>query len=131
MARLRRRRLGQLLDELLQRASGWAPTKPSTGRPWKKADLDRLDAHCAASSWFSSTLILTSLTRQRVPHHLSMIGPSCLHGPHHGAQKSTITGTLHRGIQHVGAERSVWVPSGSPAAGPAMLLLPGLPPPIN
>ena len=24
----------------------------------------------------------------------SISGPSCLHGPHHGAQKSTMTGTL-------------------------------------
>ena len=48
---------------------------------------------CAASSWFSSTLILTSRTMPAASRtSFSSIGPSCLHGPHQGAQKSTITG---------------------------------------
>src|SRR5690348_13172638 len=45
---------------------------------------------CCASSGFSSMLILT---RRTAPFEsltaFSSAGPSCLHGPHHGAQKST------------------------------------------
>ena len=48
---------------------------------------------CWASSGFSSMLILT---RRTLPAALlttrSSSGVSCLHGLHHGAQKSTITG---------------------------------------
>src|SRR6204780_30284 len=45
---------------------------------------------CAASSWFSSTLILTSRTAPlAAATAFSSAGPSCLHGPHQGAQKTT------------------------------------------
>src|SRR5579885_3344780 len=48
---------------------------------------------CCATSGISSML---SLTMRTAPLALrttfSRIGPNCLHGPHHGAQKSTMTG---------------------------------------
>src|SRR5271166_2425404 len=48
---------------------------------------------CWAISGFSSILTLTILTAPLVARTVfSRIGPSCLHGPHQGAQKSTITG---------------------------------------
>src|SRR5258708_25022104 len=50
---------------------------------------------CWASIWFWSMLILTSLTAPLASlTTFSIIGCSVLHGPHHGAQKSTITGTV-------------------------------------
>src|SRR5258708_40187762 len=48
-----------------------------------------------ASSWFSSTLTLPTLTwPANWSAILSTIGVSARHGPHHGAQKSTRTGVL-------------------------------------
>src|SRR2546428_5043089 len=48
---------------------------------------------CCAISGFSSILSLTILTAPLVARTVfSRIGPSCLQGPHHGAQKSTMTG---------------------------------------
>src|SRR4029453_1865231 len=48
-----------------------------------------------ASVWFSSILILTSLTLPFCARTaFSSNGVSCLHGPHQGAQKSTSTGTV-------------------------------------
>src|SRR5881398_1423241 len=48
---------------------------------------------CCAISGFSSMLSLTMRTAPLVARTVfSRIGPSCLHGPHHGAQKSTTTG---------------------------------------
>ena len=50
--------------------------------------------NCAAIIWFSSTLTLTMRTLPLVAvTAASSCGPSVLHGPHHGAQKSTMTGT--------------------------------------
>src|SRR5688572_15835358 len=50
---------------------------------------------CWASIWFLSMSILTSLTAPLASlTTFSIIGCSVLHGPHHGAQKSTITGTV-------------------------------------
>ena len=71
--------------------------KPSTGWPLKNANTAGIDwtRSWAASCWFSSTLTFTSRTRPLAAlTTFSMIGVSCLHGPHHGAQKSTITGTV-------------------------------------
>src|ERR1700760_3008210 len=49
---------------------------------------------CCAISGFSSILILTSFTAPLAASTAaSSDGPSVLQGPHHGAQKSTITGT--------------------------------------
>src|SRR6266404_62007 len=48
---------------------------------------------CWAICGFSSMLTLTIRTAPPVARTVfSRIGPSCLHGPHQGAQKSTITG---------------------------------------
>src|SRR6185436_19397285 len=48
---------------------------------------------CCAISGFSSMLSLTMRTAPLAPRTtFSRIGPNCLQGPHHGAQKSTITG---------------------------------------
>src|ERR1700760_3048970 len=48
---------------------------------------------CWAISGFSSMLSLTILTAPLVARTVfSRIGPSCLQGPHQGAQKSTMTG---------------------------------------
>src|SRR5712691_11540885 len=48
---------------------------------------------CVAISGFSSMLSLTMRTAPLAARTtFSRIGPSCLHGPHHGAQKSTMTG---------------------------------------
>ena len=48
---------------------------------------------CCAISGFSSTLTLTSRTLPLAARTtFSRMGVSCLQGPHHGAQKSTITG---------------------------------------
>src|SRR5712691_824914 len=48
---------------------------------------------CVAISGFSSMLSLTMRTAPLAPRTtFSRIGPNCLHGPHHGAQKSTMIG---------------------------------------
>src|SRR5579862_4091121 len=48
---------------------------------------------CCATSGFSSMLSLTIRTAPLAARTtFSRIGPNCLHGPHHGAQKSTMTG---------------------------------------
>ena len=48
---------------------------------------------CCAISGFSSMLSLTMRTAPLAARTtFSRIGPSCLQGPHHGAQKSTMTG---------------------------------------
>src|SRR5579859_3687286 len=50
---------------------------------------------CWASIWFLSMSILTSLTLPLASlTTFSIIGCRVLQGPHHGAQKSTITGTV-------------------------------------
>src|SRR5215203_5728281 len=50
---------------------------------------------CWASIWFLSMSILTSFTAPLASlTTFSIIGCSVLHGPHHGAQKSTMTGTV-------------------------------------
>ena len=69
---------------------------PSTGWPFTKAKTAGIDCTriCAAIIWFWSTSILTSRTLPLASvTAFSSAGPSVLHGPHHGAQKSTITGT--------------------------------------
>ena len=60
----------------------------------RQAGIDWMRS-CWASIWFWSMLILTSLTAPFAAlTTFSIAGCSCLHGPHHGAQKSTITGTV-------------------------------------
>ena len=75
--------------------SGTAPMKPSTGWPRWKAITAGIDW---MPSWpgiwgCSSMFILTSFTLPFAAcTAFSRIGPSCLQGPHQGAQKSTSTG---------------------------------------
>ncbi len=75
--------------------SGRAPMKPSTGwARWKAitAGIERTPSR-AAISGCSSMFILTSLTLPPADFTtFSSKGPSCLQGPHQGAQKSTSTG---------------------------------------
>src|SRR5260370_21458213 len=76
--------------------SGSAPRNWSTARPLRKANTAGIERtlNAAASSWFSSELTFTSLKRPAYSRSsFSSIGPRDLHGPHHGAQKSTSTGT--------------------------------------
>ena len=84
-----------------------------------------------AATWgFSSTLTLTSSTAPPVASTTrSRIGPSVLHGPHHGAHRSTTTGTvlgtvedglLEGGIGHVGHDQGPYpARPGRPGAGAA------------
>ena len=77
--------------------SGSAPMKPSTGWPFLKANTAGIDCTPSwpATSGCSSIFILTSRTAPRAAFTtFSSTGVSCLQGPHQGAQKSTITGTL-------------------------------------
>src|SRR5262249_23762397 len=77
-------------------ASGWAPRKPSTGLPSFRATTSgMLCTPNAAEIWgFSSTLTLVRTTLPSVSSTaFSMVGPRVRHGPHHGAHRSTTTGT--------------------------------------
>jgi len=40
----------------------------------------------------------------------SRTGPSCLHGPHHGAQKSTMTRLVEGGVDDLGMKLAVVTP---------------------
>src|SRR5262245_45874684 len=74
---------------------------------------------CCASIWFWSMLILTSFTAPLAAFTtFSMMGCSCLHGPHHGAQKSTITGTV-REASSTSLANLVWSLSLMRSAGAA------------
>ncbi len=77
--------------------SGTAPVNIGTGWPAMRATTIGMD--CArklcASCGFASTSTFARSTRppsSRVT--FSMIGLSCLHGPHHSAHRSTTTGTV-------------------------------------
>src|SRR5262245_46904341 len=75
--------------------SGSAPRKPSTGWPLTKANTAGIDwmPSCPGIEGCLSISILTSLTLPLAARTtFSKTGPSCLHGPHHSAQKSTSTG---------------------------------------
>src|ERR1700749_250225 len=62
---------------------------------------------CWAISGFSSMLTLTIFTAPWASlTAFSSCGPSVLHGPHHGAQKSTITGTSRLGFRTTAAKVS-------------------------
>src|SRR5262249_42649191 len=74
---------------------------------------------CWASIWFWSMLILTSFTAPLAAlTTFSMAGCSCLQGPHHGAQKSTITGTV-REASSTSLANLVWSLSFMRSAGAA------------
>ena len=50
---------------------------------------------CVDSAWLASTSTLASTQAPPAsPASRSRTGDSCLHGPHHSAQKSTRTGTV-------------------------------------
>ena len=75
--------------------SGSAPMKPSAGWPLTKAITAGIDwmPIWPGMAGCSSMFILTSLTLPLAAFTaFSRTGVSCLHGPHHGAQKSTSTG---------------------------------------
>ncbi len=77
-------------------AGACAPMKPSTGWPPTKPKTAGIDCTriCAAIRWFWSTSILTRRTLPLASvTAFSSAGVSVLHGPHHGAQKSTMIGT--------------------------------------
>ena len=104
-------RADEALDEGLTWLSGSAPMKPSTGWPLVKAITAGIDwmpswpGICGCSSMF----ILTSRTLPPAAFTaFSSTGVSCLHGPHHGAQKSTSTGRLRRFLDDVLAEALRW-----------------------
>src|SRR5438874_1775529 len=82
---------------------------------------------CCAISGFSSMFSLTMRTAPLTPRTtLSSIGPSCLQGPHHGAQKSTMTGWSNE-ASTTSAMKFAVVTSLTAAAAPA----PASPPPIK
>ena len=57
------------------------------------------------SSGLSSELTLTSLTRPlNDSATFSIVGASARHGPHQGAQKSTTTGSVFRGLEDLAFE---------------------------
>src|SRR5450755_1413238 len=75
--------------------SGTYPTMRSTGSPpLKRMRLGMLDtSYLPAMLGDSSVLSLTTFKRPFMSFAtLSTIGPTILHGPHQGAQKSTRTG---------------------------------------
>ncbi len=75
--------------------SGSAPMKPSAGWPLTKAITAGIDwmPIWPGMAGCSSIFILTSFTLPLAAlTAFSSTGVSCLHGPHHGAQKSTSTG---------------------------------------
>ena len=70
----------------------WSTTWPS--RRAKTAGID-CTLNARATAGLSSTLTLASSTAPPVSATaFSIIGPRVLHGPHHGAHRSTITGTV-------------------------------------
>src|SRR5512144_114538 len=74
---------------------------------------------CWASIWFWSMLILTSLTAPLASlTTFSIIGCSVLHGPHHGAQKSTMIGVV-REASSTSLANLVWSLSLMRSAGAA------------
>src|SRR5262245_4106254 len=79
---------------------------------------------CWASTRFWSMLILTSFTAPLAAFTtFSMAGCSCLQGPHHGAQKSTITGTV-REASSTSLANWVWSLSFMRSAGAACCAAP-------
>src|SRR5918995_695350 len=77
----------------------------------------------AADTWgFSSTLTFASTTLPLVSSTTrSRMGPSCLHGPHHGAHRSTTTGVAwdrsSTSVWNVASVTSMVIPDRLPTAG--------------
>src|SRR5204862_6867309 len=105
------------------------------GRPSLKAYTAGIDwmRIWVAISGFSSMLSLTMRTAPLAAFTtFSRIGPSCLQGPHHGAQKSTMTGWSNEASTTSAIKLAVLTSATGAAAGPppikdsfAMPLLPG------
>ena len=90
--------------------SGRAPTKPSTGWPWKKAKTAGIDwmRSCAAICGFSSMLILTSRTVPRAAlHRLLEQRPELLARAAPGRPEIDDDRHLRRGVDDVGHESAV------------------------
>src|SRR5215207_11041537 len=77
----------------------------------------------AAETWgFSSTFTFVSTTLPLVSSTTrSRVGPSCLHGPHHGAQRSTTTGVAwdrsRTSVWNVASVTSMVIPNRLPTPG--------------
>ena len=84
--------------------------KPSTTLP--PASAYTAGMPCTRKAWetcgFSSTLTLASTTLPPVSSTtFSMMGPSVRHGPHHGAHRSTTTGSRLGAVEDLGLERRI------------------------
>ena len=93
--------------------SGCAPTKPSIGRPSRTSSTvgSERTPNSAGSCMSSSVFTFASSTRPpSSATSFSSTGPSCLHGPHHGAQKSISTGTCIDAARTF-SSKSAWVTS--------------------
>src|SRR5204862_6186 len=74
---------------------GLAPRDWRSSRPFRNSPMSGMlwTWNCCAIEGSSSMLILTTLyAPSRIAAICSTIGDTCRHGPHHGAQKSTMTG---------------------------------------
>ena len=96
---LAHRRLGLGADEAVDDLAVLAArTRPGWTAPGTPGEI------CG----FSSTLTLTSTTLPSVSSTtFSRIGPSVRHGPHHGAHRSTTTGTVLGALEDLGLEGGI------------------------
>ena len=102
-------------------ASGMAPRKPSTS--WPPMTATTMGMLCTCSAALSWGLASTStLARIHWPAasaaSFSSTGESCLHGPHHSAHRSMITGVVReRSTTSVLKVSSVTSMTNPPSAG--------------
>ncbi len=109
--------------QLLTWASGMAPRKPSA--TWPATTATTMGMLCTWRAALSCGLASTStLARTQAPSaspaSFSSTGESCLHGPHHSAHRSTMTGTVRdlatTSVLNVSSVTSMTLPAGGPAA---------------
>jgi hypothetical protein len=103
-------RQGDAVEEGANLAFGMAPLNSSTSWPWNSTLTDGMlrTPKCWASSGLSSELTLARMKRPLYSSaSFSSIGLSTLHGSHHGAQKSTTTGTVSAGIRTLASNSSM------------------------
>src|ERR1022692_429770 len=103
-----------------------APRNPSSTWPPTTATTIGMLCTCRAarSCGFASMSTLASTQAPSASAaSFSRIGPSCLHGPHHSAHKSMITGTLRdrstTSALNVSSVTSMTCPAGGPSSPPA------------